>query len=465
MLDKILGKKDKDKKDAPDLRKDGKKSDSDIGGRLKGMVSKATEKSKGKISRKDEGQPPSGEKTPRPMPKPRPKPRVTSKDKPTLKPPLKKQPQKKRGSLSSITSGAGFGKRAPDDDQRTLVGAAVFGIIFIVLIGAGYYFMILAPYQESMADAKQTKITEVDTYFKGPLALHPQKTSILAEIDGGTTPEMVLAVDVLGPATQAWKDYQKQQVQSKKDPYGRVMITYEAGGQKNMIMKTSEAQKVVNEADAAVLSNLVIETPDTVAVPIIISRLQAAGGLVNVGDAVDVYLTTTNTTAPAESTNASNETNATQPTSQIDDSVKTPNISGCTVLAILRAKESGDMDADLKQSQSIAINTLTMTNTRQQTATTEEGKGLQELLKAAASRTWNENQVNRLLNAYGWRLSDFERASNLGELDVKYMVVLEVPRENALFLIQNSENIQLTVPTQDAPEWMVKELKRIYGAG
>ncbi len=171
MLDKILGKKDKDKKDAPDLRKDGKKSDSDIGGRLKGMVSKATEKSKGKISRKDEGQQPSVEKAPRPMPKPRPKP----KDKPTLKPPLKKQPQKKKGSLSSITSGAGFGKRAPDDDQRTLVGAAVFGIIFIVLVGAAYYFMIFAPYQESMADAKQTKITEVDTYFKGPLALHPQK--------------------------------------------------------------------------------------------------------------------------------------------------------------------------------------------------------------------------------------------------------------------------------------------------
>ena len=150
---------------------------------------------------------------------------------------------------------------------------------------------------------------------------------------------MVLAVDVLGPATQAWRDYQKQQVQSRKDPYGRVMITYEAGGQKNMIMKTSEAQKVVNEADAAVLSNLVIETPDTVAVPIIISRLQAAGGLVNVGDAVDVYLTTTNATAPAETTNTSNETNATQPTSQIGESAKTPNISGCTVLAILRAKK------------------------------------------------------------------------------------------------------------------------------
>ena len=463
MLDKILGKKDKDKKDAPDLRKDGKKSDSDIGGRLKGMVSKATEKSKEKVSGgKDEGRPPSGEKSPRPMPKPRPKPRPTPKDKPTLKPPLKKQPQKKRGPLGSITGGAGFGKGAPDDDQRTLVGAAVFGIILIVLVGAGYYFLVYAPYQESMTAAKQTKITEVDTYFKGPLALDPRKTSILAEIDGGTTPEMVLAVDVLGPATSAWREYQNQQIQSKKDPYGRVMITYEASGQKNMIMKTSEAKKIVNEADAAVLSNLEIETPDTVAIPIIITRLQAAGGLVNVGDSVDVYLTTTNTTAP--SGNATNATNATQQTAPAVD-VKTPNISGCTVLAILRAKESGDMDADLIQSQSIAINTLTMTNTRQQAASTEEGKGLEELLKAAASRTWNENEVNRLLNAYGWRLSDFERASNLGELDVKYMVVLEVPRENALFLIQNSQNIQLTVPTQNAPEWMVKELKRIYGAG
>ncbi len=461
MLDKILGKKDKDKKDAPDLRKDGNKSDSNIGGRLKGMVSKATEKSKGKVSGKDEGKPPSGETAPRPMPKPRPKPRSTPKDKPTLKPPLKKQPQKKRGPLGSITGGAGFGKRVPDDDQRTLVGAAVFGIIFVVLIGAIYYFMIYAPYQESMTAAKQTKITEVDTYFKGPLALDPRKTSILAEIDGGTTPEMVLAVDVLGPATSAWREYQAQQIGSKKDPYNRVMITYEASGQKNMIMKTSEAKKIVNEADAAVLSNLLIETPDTVAVPIIISRLQAAGGLVNVGDSVDVYLSTTNTTT-TEPTNASNATNQTATTAQPDTSM--PNISGATVLAILRAKDtSGDVKASLTQSQQIAIMTKenTMTNERTQTAQTD----VEELLKAASSRTWNEAQVSSLLKSYGWRLSDFERTSNLGELEVKYLVLLEIPRENALFLMQNSQSVQLTVPTQDAPQWMVKELKRIYGAG
>lgn len=428
------------------------------------MVSKATEKSKEKMGnngKTEDGKLSDGDKKPRPMPKPRPKPRSTPKDKPTLKPPLKKPPQKKKGRFGGI-GGAGFGKGVPDDDQRTLVGAAVFGIILIVLVGAGYYFLVFAPYQDAMTAAKQTKITEVNTYFKGPLALDPRKTSILAEIDGSTTPEMVLAVDVLGPATSGWREYQNQQIESKKDPYGRVMITYQAGGQKNLMMKTADAQKIVNEADAAVLANMEIKTPDTVAVPIIITRLQAAGGLVNVGDSVDVYLTTTNASATPADNNTTNQT--TNQSVSTQSGAASPTISGATVLAILRAKDSGVIDAQLKQSQDIAINTLTMSNSRTQSASTSS-TGVEDLLKAAASRTWNEAQVNNLLNAYGWRLSDFERASNLGELDVRYMVVLEVPRENALFLMQNSQSLQLTVPTQNAPEWMITELKRIYGTG
>src|SRR5690606_710799 len=154
-------------------------------------------------------------------------------------------------------------------------------------------------------------------------------------------------------------------------------------------------------------------------------------------------------------TNASNQTTTTT------ESTSTPKISGATVLAILRAKDSGTVDANLQQSQEIAVNTLTMTNSRSQSASTN----VEELLKAAASNTWDESQVTTLLDSYGWKLSDFERASNLGELDVQYMVVLEVPRENALFVMQNSQNLQLTVSTQNAPTWMVKELKSIYGSG
>ena len=51
---------------------------------------------------------------------------------------------------------------------------------------------------------------------------------ILADIDSGVTPDQVLAVDVIGPATSAWREYQNQQINLKKDPYGRVMISYSA---------------------------------------------------------------------------------------------------------------------------------------------------------------------------------------------------------------------------------------------
>jgi hypothetical protein len=445
MLDKILGKKDKDKKDVPDLRKEDTKSDPNIGGRIKGVVSKATDKSKEKVSPNDNGlkKPESNdskkEAVSKKMPRPIPKPRKKTDEKPKLKPP--KQPKKKPGGLSG-----GFGRKGSDDDQRTLVGAAVFSIILIVLVGAGYYFLVYQPYQETLGSAKQTKLNEVNAYFKGPLALDPQKQTLTAEIEGAETPEQALAVDVMTPATAAWREYQTQEINAQKDPYGRVMIAYSAEGQKNLIMKVADAQTIVNEADASVLANMVVETPDTVAVPIIITRLQAAGGLVNVGDSVDVYLRTT----------ATNETNQTATQSTNSTS---PSISGATVLAILRAVDSGAVDANLKNAQEVAINQVTLGNSRSTSASTD----VEQLLRAAASGTWDSSTVSSTLSSYGWKLSDFERSSNLGELDVKYLLLLEVPRENALWLMQNQDSVALTVSTQKAPQWMIQELTSIYG--
>lgn len=445
MLDKILGKKDKDKKDVPDLRKEDTKSDPNIGGRIKGVVSKATDKSKEKVSPNDNGlkKPESNdskkEAVSKKMPRPIPKPRKKTDEKPKLKPP--KQPKKKPGGLSG-----GFGRKGSDDDQRTLVGAAVFSIILIVLVGAGYYFLVYQPYQETLGSAKQTKLNEVNAYFKGPLALDPQKQTLTAEIEGAETPEQALAVDVMTPATAAWREYQTQEINAQKDPYGRVMIAYSAEGQKNLIMKVADAQTIVNEADASVLANMVVETPDTVAVPIIITRLQAAGGLVNVGDSVDVYLRTT----------ATNETNQTATQSANSTS---PSISGATVLAILRAVDSGAVDANLKNAQEVAINQVTLGNSRSTSASTD----VEQLLRAAASGTWDSSTVSSTLSSYGWKLSDFERSSNLGELDVKYLLLLEVPRENALWLMQNQDSVALTVSTQKAPQWMIQELTSIYG--
>ncbi len=441
MLDKILGKKDKDKKDTPDLHKNGKKSESDMGERLKDMVSKVSGKANGNgnSNGNNENKISSDKKIPRPMPKPKPKPL----DKPRLRSPDNK---KKSGF-----GGGGFGRKIPDDDdKRTLVGAAVVGIILIVLGIAAYYFIFYSPYQDSLNNAKMQKINETSTYFTGPLATDPKKLTLLAEIESGVTPEQVLAVDVLGPATSSWRTYQNQQITNKTDPYGRVMITYNdsANNQKNNLVNVSDAQSLVNEADAAALSKMDIETPDTVAVPIMISRLQAAGGLINVGNKVDVYL---RTNASAQGSNQSNKT--TNSTS--------PNISGATVLAILRATDSGAIDANLTVAKSAAVavgaNGASASAAGSQASKTD----VEQLLRAASSGTWNQTQISTLLNSYGWKLSDFERESNLGELDAKYLVVLEVPRENAPFLIQNMDSVILTVPTQSAPLWMINELKSI----
>lgn len=478
MLDKILGKKDKNKKDPP-LRKndnDTGSSGSNVGGRLKNMVSRAGDKSKeqmNKINSKVNGEE-KKESTGGKMPRPMPKPRAASGERPRLKPPV--PPQKKKpsggGGLGGVVPGFGRrkpsgsgtgGGRIPDDDQRTLVGAAVFGIILIVLVGAGYYFLVYAPYQGSLGNAKQTKINEVNTYYKGPLATDPQKLLLLADIDRAVTPDQALAVDVIGPATLSWRAYQTQQINTLKDPYGRVMVTYAAGGQKNLIIKVVNAQQIVNQADASVLSNMDIKTPDTVVVPIIVTRLQAAGGLINVGDAVDVYLNAnvTSNTPSNISVNQTNQTNqTTTPSSTTSTSTSGPQISGATVLAILRAKDSGVVSAGLSTSQSIAINQLNQTSARDRSSSTD----VEQLLRATAAGVWDQSTVSATLAQYGWKLSDFERAANLGDLDVQYLILLEVPRENALFLMQNMNSIMLTVPTSQAPSWMITELHRIYGS-
>jgi len=288
----------------------------------------------------------------------------------------------------------------------------------------------------------------VDAYFKGPLATDPQKQAILAEIDSGQTPEEVLAVDVLGPATKSWRKYQSQEINTKKDRFNRVMVLYNVteGNQttsKRAIMKVSDAQKIVNEADATVLANMAIQTPDTVAVPIMISRLQAAGGLIGVGSMVDIYL------------NVNQTGNNTTVTSQ----ETTPRISGATVLAILRAKDSGSVDASILRSQNISMNTMSSGVSMEKKTAAD----VEQLLRAAAAGGLSEEDIRAILQNYGIRLSDYERAANLGELDATYLIILEVPREDVPFLIQNMNSIILTVPTQNAPEWMIRELRRIYG--
>lgn len=130
-----------------------------------------------------------------------------------------------------------------------------------LLVGAGYFFLVHEPYQNELSSVKQTKLNEINTYFTGPLATDPIKISLKSQIESATTPTEVLSIDVLTPATQAWRTYQLQQINIYKGSSGTVGVTYSASGsQRNAVMKVTDAQRLVTQLDANVLSSMVITT-------------------------------------------------------------------------------------------------------------------------------------------------------------------------------------------------------------
>ena len=70
-----------------------------------------------------------------------------------------------------------------------------------------------------------------------------------------------------------------------------------------------------------------------------------------------------------------------------------------------------------------------------------------------------------MLRNYGVKLSNYEREINLGDLDAEYMILIEVPQEKVNFVIDNMDEIVLTIPTANAPTWMAGQLNSTYTIG
>ena len=136
-----------------------------------------------------------------------------------------------------------------------------------------------------------------------------------------------------------------------------------------------------------------------------------------------------------------------------------PLVSGATVLAILRSKDSGLVDSTVSKS-----NTIIKGNETNPTENTSSfSSDVEELLKEAVlNSNSNENALDSYLTNYGVRLSNFERMSNLGDLDSNYLILLEVPQSDVNFVINNMDSLILTIPTNFAPNWVSSELNETY---
>jgi len=325
-----------------------------------------------------------------------------------------------------------------DNEKKRKIGVIITTIILFTLIISAYYFIIYEPSQEQLSLAKTTKLNELHELYSGGLSTSPNVFLLENKINDASTPEEIESINIMTQATNDWKTFHKKSINLHQDKYNRTMAVYE-NESKNTIIPIAEAMEIVNENDATILSQIKFDEPNTVSVPILVSRLQAGAGLVKVGSVVDIYANSNSTYE-----NASNST--------------APEISGCTVLSIMRYEENGEIDSEYSKSKMIVAGNTT--NPKENTKSFSSD--VLEMIKGAIVNGYDEKETFEMLENYGVKLSNYERQINLGDLDAQYMLLIETPQDKVNFILNNMDNIVLTIPTTDAPDWMVTEISSTY---
>lgn len=325
-----------------------------------------------------------------------------------------------------------------DNEKKRKIGVIMTTIIVLTLIISAYYFIIYEPSQEQLSLAKTTKLNELHDLYTGGIATSQNAFLLDNKINDATNPEEVESINIIIPATKDWREFHKKSINLHQDKYNRTMAAYE-NESKNVIMPTSEAMKIVNENDATILSQIKFKDPNTVSVPLLVSRLQAGAGLVSEGSVVDIY-----------TNNNSTYENATNSTS--------PEISGCTVLSIMRYEDNGEIDSEYSKSKMLVEGNATNPYERTKSFSSD----VLEMIKASIVNGYDEEKTFELLEGYGVKLSNYERQINLGDLDAQYMLLVETPQDKVTYLLENMDDIVLTIPTSEAPDWMVTEISETY---
>lgn len=326
-----------------------------------------------------------------------------------------------------------------ENEKKRKIGIIITILILSTLIISSYYFIIYEPSQKELSLEKTTKLNELHELYSGALTTSPNAAMLENKIRDGRSIDEIEMINIMTPATKDWKSYHSKSVHANLDKYNRTMAVY-SNESKNIIMAENEALKIINGNDAKILSKIHFEKPNTVSVPVLVSRLQAGAGLINVGSIVDVYTNQNNT----DGNYTANKT--------------TPDISGCTVLSIMRYEDSGEVDSQYSNSNMI----VNGNNSNPQENTKKFSSNVLEIIKGSIMKGYSEDETFEMLKNYGVKLSNYERQINLGDLDAQYMLLIETPQDKVNYVLNNMDNIVLTIPTTNAPDWMVDEISSTY---
>lgn len=326
-----------------------------------------------------------------------------------------------------------------ENEKKRKIGIIITILILLTLIISSYYFLIYEPTQKELSVEKTAKLNELHELYSGALTTSPNAMMLESKIENAKNVEELEMINIISYTTKDWKSYHQKSIKTNIDKYNRTMAVY-SNESKNVIMAQNDAIKIVNENDATILSKVQFEKPNTVSVPVLVSRLQAGAGLVNVGSIVDVY---------TNQNNSENDFNA---------SKTNPDISGCTVLSIMRYEENGEIDSEYSKSNML----VNGNNTHPHENTQKFTSNVLEMIKGSMMKGYSEQETLEMLKGYGVKLSNYERQINLGDLDAQYMLLIETPQDKVSYMLNNMDNIILTIPTSNAPNWMINEINSTY---
>ena len=124
----------------------------------------------------------------------------------------------------------------------------------------------------------------------------------------------------------------------------------------------------------------------------------------------------------------------------------------------MRYEDNGEIDSEYSKSKM----TVKGNNTNPKENTKSFSSDVLELLKGSIIDGYDEKETVKMLKNYGVKLSNYERQINLGDLDAQYMLLIEAPQDKVNYIINNMDSIILTIPTSQAPDWMINEISSTY---
>ena len=124
----------------------------------------------------------------------------------------------------------------------------------------------------------------------------------------------------------------------------------------------------------------------------------------------------------------------------------------------MRYEENGEIDSEYSKSKM----TVKGNDTNPRENTKSFSSDVLEMIKGSIVKGYDEKETFEMLENYGVKLSNYERQINLGDLDAQYMLLIETPQDKVSFILDNMDSIVLTIPTSDAPDWMVSEISSTY---